>query len=128
MPSARQSEAPPAVDAVRPKTIGRTSGTYPAAFAKKPALAKREPERLAREQKMAAALAFTMRLLNLSDSDVGGFFGVCATSVRAMRRREKVVQIEKIYRCSTPEAERFRSTLLEAFRAALLDNASANDT
>lgn len=125
-PLARDSEFPVVVVAEpRAKTLGK----YPVAvFARKPAIAKREPERLAREQKMATALAFTMKILGLSDSDVGAYFGVCATSVRAMRRREKVVQIEKLYRCATPEAEQFRQTLLEAFRAALLDNQSANDT
>lgn len=128
MPShARDSQLPPA-SPLRPKAIGTTSGTYAVpAWARKPALARREPERLAREQRMAAALGFTMQLLGLSDGAVGEFFGVNATCVRAMRRREKPIQLEKLYRSSTPEAEMFRASLLDAIRAALLDNPSAND-
>jgi len=117
MPASRESE--------RPAVIARAKILT---FARKPALASREPERLAREQRMAAALQITMQLLGLSDGAVGELLGVSATCVRGMRTRNKPLQIEKLYRSATPEAEVFRAALLRAFEAALLrTDVVAND-
>lgn len=124
MPSPRQSEFPEPLP-LRPKTLSSSSGTYRAALPpmplRKPAVAKRDPERLREEILMALALDITMRTW-LDDSGqpmtnvrLAASVGCAEVIVRDLRKRHRPIQGRHIAKMP----QDFRAALIHAFDVQL---------
>jgi hypothetical protein len=108
----------PSQPPIDPRSTGVRAKALPR-FAHKPALQRREAERLREERLMASALDAAMLWTGMTNVRLGAILGVSESIVRGIRgTRQKPLQARHLFRLEK-EAPEFFATLLHIAREVL---------